>query len=83
MAAEDFLDDDGSLTELPLFANDEAKAIFAEIQKKREILEKAITDHAEHEERYKVMQEHLKNVRQEVSHTTGLRRTRRWTSSSC
>ena len=41
MAAEDFLDDDGSLTELPLFANDEAKAIFAEIAKKRELLENA------------------------------------------
>ncbi|KAH8056161.1 hypothetical protein JL720_14228 [Aureococcus anophagefferens] len=72
MADEDFLDEDGTLTELPLFANDEAKAIFAEIAKKRELLEKAIKEHGEHDERYKVMVEHLKNVRQEVSHTTGL-----------
>ena len=71
---EDFLDmaEDGTLTELPLFANDEAKAIFSEIQKKRVLLEKSVKEHSEHEERYRVMVEHLKNVRQEVSHTTGL-----------
>ena len=63
---------DPNMAELPLFAGLEAKKIFADIEKQREKLEKAQADYADHEERYKVMVEHLKNVRQEVQHTEGL-----------
>ena len=66
------MNDDGTLSELPLFAGDEAKAIFDNIRGQREKLEAAATELSDHEERHKVMVEHLKNVRQEVQHTTGL-----------
>jgi chromosome segregation ATPase len=65
------------MAELPLFAGLEAKKIFADIEKQRERLEKAQADYADHEERYKVMVEHLKNVRQEVQHTEGLASAKR------
>ena len=68
---------DPNMAELPLFAGLEAKKIFADIEKQREKLEKAQADYADHEERYKVMVEHLKNVRQEVQHTEGLASAKR------
>jgi chromosome segregation ATPase len=68
---------DPNMAELPLFAGLEAKKIFADIEKQRIKLEKAQADYADHEERYKVMVEHLKNVRQEVQHTEGLASAKR------
>ena len=62
---------DPNMAEL-IFAGLEAKKIFADIEKQRIRLEKAQADYADHEERYKVMVEHLKNVRQEVQHIEGL-----------
>ncbi|KAJ1447057.1 hypothetical protein M885DRAFT_576621 [Pelagophyceae sp. CCMP2097] len=70
--APDYDHDAADTDELPLFANDEAKHVFAQIELQRKALEKAAVEHAEHLERLKVMAEHLKNVQQEVSHTTSL-----------
>ena len=58
--------------DLPLFANEEAVVLHAEIKKQKAALEKAEKQEAEHAERLQIMDEHLKNVRQEVQHTTSL-----------
>merc|ERR1719238_667434 len=58
--------------DLPLFANEEAVVLHAEIKKQKAALEKAEKLEAEHAERLQIMDEHLKNVRQEVQHTTSL-----------
>ena len=58
--------------DLPLFANEEAVVLHAEIKKQKAALEKAEKQEAEHAERLQIMDEHLKNVRQEVLHTTSL-----------
>ena len=71
------MDLDPNMAELPLFAGAEAKKIFEDIEAQREKLEKARTDYEDHEERYKVMVDHLRNVRQEVTHTEGLASAKR------
>ena len=58
--------------DLPLFANEEAVVLHAEIKKQKAALEKAEKQEAEHAERLQIMDEHLKNVTQEVQHTTSL-----------
>ena len=57
---------------LPAFANAENRALNKDVEaheKKREILTKGVIENAD---RVKIMKEHLKNVRQEVTHTQGL-----------
>ncbi|CAM9709076.1 unnamed protein product [Choristocarpus tenellus] len=58
--------------DLPIFANDQSKALNAEtksLEKKVDLAQGALM---ENKERVHVMEEHLKNVRQEVGHTNAL-----------
>ncbi|KAJ8606866.1 hypothetical protein CTAYLR_010263 [Chrysophaeum taylorii] len=64
--------DASDLAELPIFANEEAKAVHGEILRKRALSDKAQRECDDNVERIKTMDEHLRNVQQEVSHTTGL-----------
>ena len=64
--------DASDMAELPLFANDEAKEIYGKIMEKRGLSEKASKELTDNVERISVMEEHMKNVRLEVTHTNGL-----------
>lgn len=54
------------LLSVPAFANAENRALNEEIIKKNRILSKVTEEAADHEERIKLMQEHLKNIKMEV-----------------
>ena len=58
--------------DLPLFANAEARELDLEVKEKESRLEKDCVDVMDMKERVKVMQEHFKNVQQEVEHTNAL-----------
>lgn len=64
--------DESDIGNLPLFANNEAKTIHKQIALKQAILENAFKEYDENVDRIRVMEEHLKNVRQEVTRTTSL-----------
>lgn len=57
---------------LPLFANAQARAVHAEIQAAETRADKLEIELDEFQSRVKVMDEHLRNVRQEVTHTNAL-----------
>eukprot|EP00903_Cladosiphon_okamuranus_P007688 g7452.t1 len=58
--------------DLPVFANDQSKALNDEIKRREKAVGKAATALADNRERVQIMEEHLKNVRQEVGHTNAL-----------
>jgi len=62
----------GEVEELPLFATDEARELHAEIQKHKDQIEGHVDEVGEQKKRLAIMDEHLKNVFQEVQHTTAL-----------
>eukprot|EP00953_Heterococcus_sp_UTEX-ZZ885_P008970 5316-Heterococcus_DN1.PRE.1 len=70
-AAADDADD------LPIFANEQSKALNAEIKAREARAESTAASLTEHIERVRVMEEHLKNVRQEVDHTNALMEAKR------
>eukprot|EP00656_Telonema_subtile_P032711 TRINITY_DN3595_c0_g2_i4.p1 TRINITY_DN3595_c0_g2~~TRINITY_DN3595_c0_g2_i4.p1 ORF type:complete len:874 (+),score=323.80 TRINITY_DN3595_c0_g2_i4:92-2713(+) len=64
--------DDMEFDELPEFANEENKALSAEVQSLEKELEKASEDHEENKDRLKILIDHLKNVKNEHGHTAQL-----------
>lgn len=60
------------VNDLPLFASAEAKKIDLDIKSKEEAVEQKILLIADYAERFKVMEEHFKNVQLEVAHTNQL-----------
>eukprot|EP00752_Nemacystus_decipiens_P012053 g10686.t1 len=58
--------------DLPVFANEQSKALNDEIKRREKSVAKATTALADNRERVQIMEEHLKNVRQEVGHTNAL-----------
>ena len=65
-------EDDGDVDVLPDFANDEAKALHADIKEIKKRLDASDSDKVETKQRLVIMEEHLKNVGMEVLHTTDL-----------
>ncbi|CAM9109341.1 unnamed protein product [Ectocarpus fasciculatus] len=58
--------------DLPVFANDQSKALNDEIKVREKNVAQATNALADNRERVRIMEEHLKNVRQEVGHTNAL-----------
>lgn len=58
--------------DLPLFANEQSKALHREVKQRQVLLESLEKELAGQKERVQIMDEHLKNVVQEVGHTNGL-----------
>ncbi|CAN0172496.1 unnamed protein product, partial [Scytosiphon promiscuus] len=58
--------------DLPIFANDQSKALNDEIKRLEKKVTLATNALADNRERVQIMEEHLKNVRQEVGHTNAL-----------
>ncbi|CAB1119455.1 unnamed protein product [Ectocarpus sp. CCAP 1310/34] len=58
--------------DLPVFANDQSKALNDEIKVREKKVAQATNALADNRERVRIMEEHLKNVRQEVGHTNAL-----------
>ena len=58
--------------DLPLFANEQSKALDLEIKKNEKLLNKLASEVEENAERVKVMKEHMGNVKQEVQQTNAL-----------
>jgi coiled-coil domain-containing protein 39 len=86
--AEDNFDDEQQLgydaaaaaddaDDLPIFANEQSKVLNAEIKAREARAESTAASLTEHIERVRVMEEHLKNVRQEVDHTNALMEAKR------
>lgn len=63
--------------DLPLFANAEARKIHLDNKEKADKLENVQVSINDMRERVKVMQEHFKNVQQEVEHTNALAESKR------
>ena len=63
--------------DLPLFANAEARKIHIDNKEKADKLENVQVSINDMRERVKVMQEHFKNVQQEVEHTNALAESKR------
>lgn len=57
---------------LPAFANQDVRALDAQVKAKERILQKFVDEAEENQERVGVMAEHLKNVRQEREHSQQL-----------
>ena len=57
---------------LPAFANNDVRALDAQVKAKERILQKFVDEAEENQERVGVMAEHLKNVRQEREHSQQL-----------
>jgi len=68
------LDDLSSMDfdELPAFANEENKALAAEVKNLEQELETATGDFSENNDRQKILLDHLKNVKNEHGHTAQL-----------
>lgn len=66
---EDTYDPEG---DLPMFANKANKELDAEIRAREARLAEVVAHTSEHEERVRIMEEHLKNVQQELAHTQQL-----------
>jgi chromosome segregation ATPase len=73
--AEDDMDD--MHHELPEFASKEAQQVMADIKAAEKLVERAEEAASGHRERIRVMEEHLKNVKQEVVHTEKVLESRR------
>ncbi|CAM9894366.1 unnamed protein product [Ectocarpus sp. 12 AP-2014] len=58
--------------DLPVFANDQSKALNDEIKVREKKVAQVTNALADNRERVRIMEEHLKNVRQEVGHTNAL-----------
>mmetsp|Transcript_39117 Transcript_39117/g.66569 ORF Transcript_39117/g.66569 Transcript_39117/m.66569 type:complete len:960 (-) Transcript_39117:274-3153(-) len=69
---EDEDEDDGDVDKLPDFANEAAKELHRQIKIRKEQLEMAMGELDETKQRLTVMDEHAKNVGQEVGHTSDL-----------
>ena len=69
---EEYEDEFGEVDKLPDFASAQSKELHKETLKYKERAEKVKSEVAETKQRLEIMQEHLKNVVQEVKHTTDL-----------
>ena len=69
---EQYEDEFGEVDKLPDFASAQSKELHRETHKHKERTEKVTTDLTETKQRLAIMEEHLKNVVQEVKHTTDL-----------
>ena len=69
---EDDTDDMLAQNELPIFANEQNKALFHEIKEIEEKIKKVSTQVSDQTERYQIMVNHTKHIQQEMEYTNNL-----------
>jgi len=69
---EDDADDLLAQNELPIFANEQNKALFREVKEIEEKIKKASTQVSDQTDRYQIMVNHTKHIQQEMEYTNNL-----------